>query len=76
MNEAHELCGIRTEALRLAAWATYVGLIHNASPPRHTSGSTSFPRRTPPVKSQRVLPRSTQTTCLAEVSTAFHRVHS
>ena len=28
-----ELCGIHIDPLRLAAWATYVGVIHNASPP-------------------------------------------
>ncbi len=52
MNEAHVLCGIRIEALRLAAWATYFRLIHNARPLRHAPRGLPGPRLTPPVKVQ------------------------
>jgi len=51
MNQTHVLCGIRIEPLRLAAWATYVGVIHNASPLRKTAWRASSPRFPPPIKS-------------------------
>ncbi len=49
------LCGIRTEALRLAAWATYCRVIHNARAPRQRPRGSSFPWFSAPIKGQNQL---------------------